>query len=256
MGKETHTIVRMKKTLSVFHFIYLLLIVCLKRHVFVFTFGKIDLFLFTQKILSIYSLITLICTLKLKHRVVYCSRACIATQICVELEQRVPAGRKTFGVGEEHLDNNVPEVQILAASAGAHMPSEDMAAHKPRSRTAHRPRNWQKKIKKCHEKSNTDGAGHSRAAGFWKFGPSPAISCSAFPVVRWRRSTSLQTHPPQAESRRGKADRLKDSLDGGSDAGLREPLFPLSLLSAPTCRCSAAAHPGERTEGKRLLNQT
>lgn len=49
-----------------------------------------------------------------------------------KLEQRVPAGRKTFGFAEEHLGNNVPEVQILAVSAGAHMPSED----RTQSRTA------------------------------------------------------------------------------------------------------------------------
>lgn len=46
-----------------------------------------------------------------------------STSSCIKLEQRVPAGSKTFGFGEEHLDNNVPEVQRLAARA--HMPSED-----------------------------------------------------------------------------------------------------------------------------------
>lgn len=106
-----------------------------------------------------------------------------------------------------------------------HLKTGHRTAHKPRSRTTHRPGNWQK--------DRTKRAPWMELVGRQDSQSSDHLHQS--PVAHWRWRTSLQTDPQQPTSRRGKADRMKDSLDGRSDAERREPL---PSLSEPTSRAA------------------
>lgn len=148
-----------------------------------------------------------------------------------------------------------------------HLKTGHRAAHKPRSRTTHRPENWL-------QKSTMDGAGHNRAAGLEKLRPpvqrtvgdtwhSGGINSSAFgKKYRSQRSTEdgaadcRRIHSSQSHAEVKQTEgRTAWTAGARLSAGSRCSRFRPSLSQHAGAACMAA-HPGERTEGKRLLNQT